>query len=216
MALGFSTEAKAAADILPIIKWDAKGGDMVRVDRYQDSGGSWIKDEKEMDLPVKFVADLDAIEVGWLSFASGVPDFRMVRIGEAMPERPSAEHKNAFRVRIYNKELGLREFSHSAKTVVRQMDSLHNQFIAERQSNTGKMPVVEVSEAEVIKINTPQGEGRFKIPKWRIVSWVDRPAEMAGSAPEPVVEQAARPRRETETRVGVARAVEDHDADDLF
>jgi len=184
MGLGFSTESKSSGDIIPIVKWDAKAGDMIRVDREQDASGAWIKNEEEVSFPCKFVADLETIEVGWLSFDSGAPDFRMVRIGEEMPERPSAGHKNAFRLRIYNKEMGLREFSHSAKTVLRKMDELHNQFEAERGANAGKAPVVEIEGTEPVKINTPQGELRFKVPNWRIVAWVDRPDEMAG-APAP-------------------------------
>jgi len=193
MALGFATETKSSGDIIPILKWDAKSGDMIRVDREQDETGAWIKNEEEISFPFKFVADLDAIEVGWLSFDSGAPDFRMVRIGEAMPERPSAGHKNAFRLRIYNKEVGLREFSHSAKTVLRKMDELHTQFEAERGANAGKLPVVEIEGTEPVKINTPQGELRFKVPNWKIVSWVDRPDGMSGGAtvePEPAAEQA--------------------------
>jgi len=193
MALGFSTETKSSGDIIPIVKWDAKAGDMIRVDREQDETGAWIRNEEEISFPCKFVADLDAIEVGWLSFDSGAPDFRMVRIGEAMPERPSAGHKNAFRLRIYSKEMGLREFSHSAKTVLRKMDELHTQFEAERGANTGKLPVIEIEGTEPVKINTPQGELRFKVPNWKIVSWVDRPDEMNGGVtvePEPAAEQA--------------------------
>jgi hypothetical protein len=117
----------------------------------------------------------------------------MVRIGEEMPERPSAGHKNAFRLRIYSKEMGLREFSHSAKTVLRKMDELHTQFEAERGANAGKLPVVEIEGTEPVKINTPQGELRFKVPNWKIVSWVDRPDGMSGGVtvePEPAAEQA--------------------------
>jgi hypothetical protein len=188
MGLGFSTESKSSGDIIPIVKWDAKAGDMIRVDREQDASGAWIKNEEEVSFPCKFVADLETIEVGWLSFEGGAPDFRMVRIGEEMPERPSAGHKNAFRLRIYNKEMGLREFAHSAKTVLRKMDELHNKFEAERGANAGKAPVVEIEGAELVRIdNTVHGDLRFKVPNWKIVAWVDRPDEMAG-APAPAVD----------------------------
>lgn len=187
MGLGFLTESKSSGDIIPIVKWDAKIGEMMRVDRDQDMSGAWIKNEEEISFPVKFVADLDAIEVGWLSFGGGAPDFRMVRIGEEMPERPSAGHKNAFRLRIYNKEMGLREFSHTAKTVHRKMNELHDQFEAERDANAGKLPVVEIESTDTVTMDTPQGPGRFKVPNWKIVAWVDRPDEMAG-APAPAVD----------------------------
>ena len=136
MALGFPTQATGSGgDILPIVKWDAKGGDLIRQDRTQGADGMWVKDESEVSLPVKFVMDLERIEVGFISFASGAPDFRVAKIGETRPECPpdlGADGKPAFkpcfRVRICNKELGVREFSHSAKTVLRVMDDLHNQY----------------------------------------------------------------------------------------
>ena len=100
MALGFSTEARSSGDILPIIKFDAKGGDWIKQDRVQGADGTWQKNEEDISPGFKFAADLDNMEVGWLSFASGAPDFHMVRIGDAMVAKPSEEHKQAFRMRI--------------------------------------------------------------------------------------------------------------------
>ena len=173
MALGFNTESKSSGDILPIIKFDAKGGDFIIQDRQQDADGQWGKTESELKTPLKMAIDLENIEVGWLSFSSGAPDFQMVKIGQPMPAKPSDEHKQAFRVRVASKALGLREFSHSAKTVLKEMDSLHNQFMAEKGANAGKVPVVEVTGTKTVKVNTPQGELRFKAPEWKISSWVD-------------------------------------------
>jgi len=193
MALGFNTESTGGGDILPIVKYDAKAGDMIRVDRTQDASGQWGKDEDEITLPVKFAMDMEDLQVGWLSFASGAPDFRMVKVGEPMPAKPEGDFKNAFRVRIASKELGLREFSHSAKCVLRSMDELHNQYMAEKGNNPGKTPVVEVSGTTPVKVNTPQGELRFKAPAWSIVAWVDKPEIMSGgnAAPEPVAPVAS-------------------------
>ena len=101
MALGFSTQATGSSgDILPIVKWDAKGGDLIRQDRTQGADGMWVKDESEVALPVKFIMDLERIEVGFLSFASGAPDFRVAKIGEPRPECPpdlGADGKPAFK-----------------------------------------------------------------------------------------------------------------------
>jgi len=186
MALGFSTEARSSGDILPIIKFDAKGGDWIKQDRVQGADGTWQKNEEDIAPGFKFAADLDAMEVGWLSFASGAPDFHMVKIGDAMLAKPSDEHKQAFRMRIVvSGESGPREFSHSAKTVLRVVDKLHDQFMAERNANPGKIPVIEAGTPETIKMQSPQGELRFKAPVLSIVNWVDRPAAMdaAGSTP---------------------------------
>jgi len=105
-----------------------------------------------------------------------------------MPAKPSDDHKMGFRVRLYNDELGLRELSSAAKTVVRALDELHDQYVAEAPANEGKVPVVEIKGGKKIKVNTPGGELSFKVPDWSIVSWTDRPQQMdgdsGGSAPE--------------------------------
>ena len=187
MPLGFNLEAGSSGDILPIVKWDAKAGDMIQQDRHQGPDGVWVKDEKELSLPLQVAMDLGSIEVGWLSFASGAPDFVMAKITEPFPEQPSQDHKQAFRLRLASKELGLREFSHSAKTVLRSMDTLFKQYESEAPSHMGKVPVVTIAGTETIKINSPQGELRFKVPDWSITEWIDRPKIMDGgvSAPEP-------------------------------
>lgn len=189
MSLGLNTETKNKGDILSIIKFDAKAGEFLVENRSPNGDGTWSRDYDELKLPIKLVMDLGDIDVGWLSFASGAPDFQMVKVGDKVPAQPSPEHKQAFRVKVFNKSLGLREFSHSAKTVMRAMDDLHNQFEAERGANMGKMPVVEIPECTTVRVQTPQGELRFKAPAWKIVSWIDAPdvftakKEVAAEAP---------------------------------
>jgi len=181
MSLGLQTEATSGGDIVPIIKFDAKAGEFLAVNREQQADGTWESDTVEQELPLKFIMDLENIEVGWLSFASGAPDFVMVRLGEKMPAKPTEDHKQAFRVRLYNKTLGMRVFSHSAKTVVRTMDALHTQYEAERGANAGKLPVIEVPKLETI--TTKNNDRRFKVPVWKIVSWVDDPGVFGDSSP---------------------------------
>jgi len=189
MSLGLNTETKNKGDILSIIKFDAKAGEFLVENRSPNGDGTWSRDYNELKLPIKLVMDLGDIDVGWLSFASGAPDFQMVKVGDKVPAQPSPEHKQAFRLRVFNKSLGLREFSHSAKTVMRAMDDLHNQFEAERGANMGKIPVVEIPECTTVRVQTPQGELRFKAPAWKIVSWIDAPdvfaakKEVAAEAP---------------------------------
>jgi len=180
MSLGLQTEATSGGDIVPIIKFDAKAGEFLAVNREQQADGTWESDTVEQELPLKFIMDLENIEVGWLSFASGAPDFVMVRLGEKMPAKPTEDHKQAFRVRLYNKPLGMRVFSHSAETVVRTMDALHTQYEAERGANAGKLPVIEVPKCETIKT---QNDRRFKVPVWKIVSWIDDPGVFGDSSP---------------------------------
>lgn len=181
MALGFNTEARSSGDILPIVKFDAKSGDFIARNRVQGSDGMWENVEEEIALPFKAVFDFANIEVGWLSFSSGAPDFHMVPFGQRLPAQPTPEHKQAFRIRIYSKALGLREFSHSSKTMLRAIDALHNQFLADNAANPGKVPVVDIAGLETVKVNSPQGELRFKAPKWSIVQWIAKPEAMDGA-----------------------------------
>ena len=55
----------------------------------------------------------------------------------------------------------------------------------------GKVPVVTIAGTETIKINSPQGELRFKVPDWSITEWIDRPKIMDGAASAPEPAQAA-------------------------
>lgn len=192
MALGFDTETKSAGDILPIVKYDAKGGDFIAVNRTQSDDGQWVKNEQEISLPINLGMDLENIEVGWMAFIGGRPDFVMAKIGEPMPAKPTDEHKQAFRLRVGSKDLGLREFSHSAKTVLRAMDELHSSYLAEKAANPGKFPIVNFEGVETIKMQGKEGELRFKAPNWKIEGWTDRPDMFdAGTAPAPTPEPVA-------------------------
>jgi len=189
MALGFTeTSSSGGGDYLPIIKFSAKDGSFVRQDRHQGADGTWEKTETEMELPIKVVMDMEAIEVGYIAFTSTGPDFRMVKVGETMPQQPSPDHKEGFRVRLLNKEIGLREMSSSSKIVRNQMNALHDQWIAGKADNPGKVPVIEITGSDRITIETKsQGTQAFRAPKWSITGWVDRPVSLdaAPAAPEP-------------------------------
>jgi hypothetical protein len=189
MALGFTeTSSSGGGDFLPIMKFSAKDGSFVRQDRQQGADGHWEKSETEMDLPFKVVMDMDAIEVGFIAFTTTGPDFRFVKVGEPMPIKPSDEHKEGFRIRMYNKEIGLREMSSSSKIVRNQMNDLHDAYLAGKADNPGKVPVIEITGSDRIQIETKaQGTQTFRSPKWSIAGWVDRPAglDKAEAAPEP-------------------------------
>jgi hypothetical protein len=56
------------------------------------------------------------------------------------------------------------------------------------------LPIVTIHGTETKKVSTPQGELRFKIPKWEITGWTDAPAGMKGEeAPKPVKAKAVQP-----------------------
>ena len=192
MALGIvdnggNGSGSGGGNFTPIVKWDAKAGDFIVRHREQTAAGEWENDDVDIQMPVKLIADLENLEVGWVAYVP-TPNFVMTKVGGAMPAKPTEDHKMGFRVRLYNDELGSRELSSAAKTVVRALDELHDQYVAEAPANEGKLPVVEIKGSKKIKVNTPGGELSFKVPDWSIVGWGDRPKQMdgdsEGSAPE--------------------------------
>ena len=182
MALGLNIESRSSGDILPILKFNTQTGEFIRQDRFQDATGAWTKSVEEVKLPLKFAADFENMEVGWLSFGSGHPDFAMTRLGGELPDRPSPEHKKAFRVRLTNNDLGLREFSGSSKTLVGAMDRLHDEYVSQSAANPGKFAVVEVTELETVHQEVRGEPRRYKSPVWHIASWMDTPKAFQGDA----------------------------------
>jgi hypothetical protein len=186
MALGINFGGEGGSSgskFLPVVKFDAKSGDFIAVNREPQSDGSWDKVEQEIELPIKAVADFAGLQVGWVTFA---PTYSaaMAPAGEKMPMKPSQDHKQAVSLKLFFKEHGLREFTPTSKTVLRVIDQLHDQFLRDADDHKGKMPVIEFQGTETVKITTPQGELRFKAPTCRIAGWVDAPAAFS-EAPKP-------------------------------
>lgn len=197
MGLGFNTEpSTGGSKFLPVVKFDAKAGDLLAVNREPAGDGTWEKTEVEIDTPVKVVVDFASIEIGWLTFT---PSYHadMVPVGQKMPAKPSDQHKQAVRLKLYFKEYGWREFSPTSKTVLRAVDKLHDEYLEGAAAHPGKMPVVTIEGTEVVKIKTPEGELRFKAPKWSITGWTDAPAMPDNAAP-PAAEAKAKPKPKAE------------------
>jgi hypothetical protein len=200
MALGLKFDTSGTGrKYIPFVKFDAKSGDMLIVNSTPQSDGTWEKSEVELKLPTHAICDLANIEIGWIGFIDGKFDNVMAKAGEKMPACPSSEHKQGVRLRMFFKDHGLREFMHTSKNVLRVIDAIHTQAENDQAANPGKVPVVSISGTETIKMQTKQGELRFKVPVMEIVKWVDMPAEMkeaaagvepakAASAAKPVAE----------------------------
>jgi len=185
MSLGLNTES-GGGDYKPIVKYDARAGRFFRVDRSQDAAGNWQTNNVEISQGFQAIFDLDNIEVGWALLAAGVaPSWSMVPLGTALPPKPSDQHKQCFRVMVkLGKNSGgdAREFASQAKVVIAAVDALHTLFLAERAQNPGKLPVVAMTGTTPV---TTTGKGQSSTnyqPVFAIQKWVDRPAELGGSA----------------------------------
>lgn len=184
MALGLQTEA-GGGDYKPIVKYDARAGRFFRVDR-SEVGGQWQTDNVEITQGFQAVFDLDNIEVGWALFAAGVaPSFSMVPLGQALPAKPSDQHKQTFRMMLkLGKSIGgdVREFASQAKVVIGAVDDLHTAYEAQKAANPGKLPVVAMTGAKpVVSSGKGQSSTNYQ-PVFEIKSWVDRPAELTAEA----------------------------------
>ena len=174
MALGLT---QPTGDLFPIVKYDARKGAFFRVDRRQQAAnGTW----KSVPVPWSdptFLADLHHIEVGWISFASGRPDLRLVPLGAELPEKQdSTDAKQGFRlmIKLPASEGGdIRHFSHTGIGVVKAFDELHDRFLeAPESKDESKVPVVSVADVKPVK--TRQGAVNYA-PEFVITKWVERP-----------------------------------------
>lgn len=194
MGLGLPVSS-GGGDRTPIIKYDGRAGRINRVDRSNESG-TWETKELEITKGFAAVFDLENIETGWMNFSAAGPDFKMVKVGEAMPERPSPAHRPGFRVLMkLGKTSGddLREMASNAKVAIAGMDALYDTYAAERQNHPGKLPVVGLSDTIQVKTQGKDADGKPQSstnyqPVWEILKWVPRPAELGGeegSTPDP-------------------------------
>lgn len=185
MALGMnlSTESSGGSKFLQAVKFDAKSGDLVAVNRIPMEDMTWEKQEVEISYPVKVVMDLANIKVGWITFAPKY-NAEWANAGEKLPAKPSDDHKQAVYLKLFFKEHGIREFTPTSKTVLRAIDQLHDAYLSLADAHPNKFPVVSIDGVETVKVQTPQGELRFKAPKWGITGWTDWPSE-AAVAPAP-------------------------------
>lgn len=180
MALGFNFGGGAgsggnSSEIIPILKYDARAG---RLSRRDYESGEYVN--TDVTRSFKAVADLENIEVGWINFNTGsAPDMVMARAAdEAHPSQPSSDHKQGVRLLVkLSKECGgdIREIAGNAKSMLRGIDELHNDYLKGVKDNAGKLPVIALKDT--VPVTT--GEGAKKstnyVPIFEIVSWVSRP-----------------------------------------
>jgi len=193
----------SGGDRTPILKFSAKDGSFIMADR-ENVDGQWTTRETELETPAKVVMDMAEIEQGWMAFKPA-PDFVMVKNNQPRPEHPDEVDANGqplykwgFRVKLANKELGLRELSSSSKNVYERMKSIALAYENGKAENAGKVPVVTIDGTERVQQTLSDGQTQtWRVPKWSITGWVDRPAVLDGaqdSAPvaaaAPVIEPA--------------------------
>lgn len=171
-----------------------EGGFKVYV-KYNAKAGRWYTKKDEKDAPefevtnMTAIFDMDNLRTGWFLFAAGVAPSKTYdpSLAEAAP-KPGADFKRGFELDVFSEKnlLGVREFSSTAGVVIEAMNALHDQWLAGKDANPGKLPVVKC--AGVLPIVGSHGTNYQ--PQLEIVSWADRPAELAATAAAPAAAPA--------------------------
>jgi len=214
MAFGIpGTSGDGGGDFLPRLQYDSRVGMWKRVERKQDSSGSWFSDEEMLDNP-KFVLDFRAMEVGFFKIASP-PVFVMVPYGEPLPVQPDPSMKGGIRVRLMLKE-GLHTYSTNAKTVLPVVEAIHKEWAASPEAADDKLPVVACTGKTPVKVRTPEGNSTFYAPELKITGYVARTdAYREPLCPLPVKPGAAAPAQQAAKHTPPPAPVAAADDDDL-
>jgi len=177
---GFSTApSEGGGDFLPILKYDARAGRFFRMDRV-DTGNGFASEPVDITPIVKFIADFENIEVGWINFPAGsAPDFRLVPMGTQFPDRPSAVHKNGLRFMLkLSKDCGgdkpIREIAGVSKAFLSGIEAVYTQYLAQKGDNPGKLPVLTVSKITPVKTGTGERSSTNYHPQFTISGWAPR------------------------------------------
>jgi len=176
---GFSTEPSKGGDFTPIIKYNARAGKVFRIDRA-DNGAGFENEEVDITSEFKAIMDLENIEVGWVDFVAGsAPNFALVKMGEALPPRPSDRHKNCVRFMLkLAKSCGgdkpIREIASPAKVFLNGVEALYKAYEKERAANPGKLPVVTLTKVLPVKTGSGERMSTNYQPVFAITSWAPR------------------------------------------
>ena len=165
--------------------------------RFAPQANAWTnRDGEEIQLK-KVVMDLDSVQTGWLMIGAGVRDWQPDEVLGAKSQSPGEGYKRGFVVTLYSKELGLVDWSANAYGPCKGFEKIYNECDKAAGDNGGKLPVIEYVNSTAEKV----GKGNTRVPNFKLVSWVARPAGMnaedglesyAEPAPAPV-RKAAKP-----------------------
>ena len=142
--------------------------------RFAPQANAWTnRDGEEIQLK-KVVMDLDSVQTGWLMIGAGVRDWQPDETLGAKSQSPGEGYKRGFVVTLYSKELGLVDWSANAYGPCKGFEKIYNDCEKSAGDNGGKLPVIEYVNSTAEKV----GKGNTRVPNFKLVSWVARPAGM--------------------------------------
>ena len=155
----------------------AEGGEFKVYVSYNAKAGRWYTKEDKPDAQqfevtdMTAVFDMDNLQTGWFLFAPGVAPVKSFdpSLASAAP-KPGEGFKRGFQIDVFSSKnlLGVREFSATAGIVIDAMNDLHDHWLAGKDANAGKLPVVKC--VGVTPVTNKHGTN-YK-PQLEIVSWV--------------------------------------------
>lgn len=169
--MGFMSNPATGGNFKVYVKYNAKAG------RFYTKEDKPEADEYEV---TSFVAvfDMDNLKTGWFLFAPGVAPVKNMdpSLSEVAP-KPGDGFKRGFELDVFSEKNlgGVREFASTAGAVIEAMNDLYDHWVAGHAANPGKLPVVKC--VGVTPVTNKHGTNYR--PQFEIVSWAERPAELA-------------------------------------
>jgi len=158
------------------------GGKYTPYTKYNAKAGRWyIKGENgEIEVqPKTFVADFAKIKTGWMLFLEGRAPNQVWDIDlTAQAPKPSDAHKRGFSLKLFSKASfnGVVELASSSMHLCNAVNDLYSQYeeASAKPENAGKVAVVEFVGSTPMKDKL----GTNYKPEFKLVKFVDRPAEL--------------------------------------
>lgn len=176
------------------------GGEGKPYIRFSPSINAWEmsspdgKTEFTWDAPAMF--DIQGLELGWLKIDTMGRDWQPWPSLTQRSPQPDDEYKIGFRIDVVSTKLfgeePTREFSSNTFGNLTFIQDLYNQCETTAEFKEGKVPVIQITGAKAQKV----GKGNTRIPEFEIRKWVDRPSDLDGGEPAPVVQAAPQPKPE--------------------
>jgi hypothetical protein len=186
MAIG---KRKSGGDYLPMLKYDARVGQLYFQDRVY-TNGSWASEQRDVTKGFRAAFDLENLQRGWIRFPKGAaPETKLVRIGQDQGDPPSDDFKEGIRLLVkMDTSLGgdVRELMSTAAALWFGLDALHDDYLAGAGAHPGALPVVDLDHVTETKTTS----WASFTPTFKIVGWLPRPpdlpaTEAARAAPKP-------------------------------
>ena len=191
---------KTQTEFLPSIRFTARDGAFLRVDRSLDADGKWANELVNINEALASegaLFDITNIQLGWLRF-EGMVDIQTQHHSLGPIPQPSDLHKEGIKLELWlpkstSDGSPLREFSHTAAGVKNAINDLHTAW----ERGAENVDPVEREAGEIVPLvkvavdSFKTKNGTFQKPVFTIAGWVPRPVEW--SIPMPVAAAPAAP-----------------------